>query len=120
MPRWVFMLGVGLGSVTFAFLLTDWLVGKYPGPLERNAERIRAGMLASAVRSILGREEDTWCPIDNGFRVTGWEACWIGDRESVKIEFGTLGTVISVETRRDRRTSPFNLVRGRVSGEQPR
>ncbi len=54
MPRWVFLLGVGMLLVALAFMATYAVLGPAPGVTEANVRRIRRGMPLAEVESILG------------------------------------------------------------------
>jgi len=57
MPRRVYLLGVGLALVALALAVTDWALSLRPGVTETNAKRIRVGMTAEKVETILGRPD---------------------------------------------------------------
>src|SRR5437868_2415316 len=54
MPRWVFLLGVGLLLVAGAFVVTDAALAPTPGVTGENCDRIRKGMTLANVEAILG------------------------------------------------------------------
>jgi hypothetical protein len=54
MPRWVFLLGVGVLLVTVAFVVTTTALGPRPGVTEANARRIKPGMTMAEVEAIMG------------------------------------------------------------------
>ncbi len=55
MPRWVFLLGVGLLLVAAAFVVTCEVLGPpLPGVTEGNVRRIKPGMTVAQVEAILG------------------------------------------------------------------
>src|SRR5262245_55713008 len=54
MPRWVFLLGVGIYLITMGFLVTVAILGPTPGVTEGNLRRIREGMTMQQVEAILG------------------------------------------------------------------
>ncbi len=54
MPRWVFLLGVGLLLVALAFVVTCAVLGPSPGITEANVRRIKPGMKPAEVEALLG------------------------------------------------------------------
>ncbi len=54
MPRWVFLLGVGLLLVAVAFVVTCEVLGPKPGVTEANVRRIKPGMTVAEVDVLLG------------------------------------------------------------------
>jgi hypothetical protein len=86
MPRWVFLLGIGVALVAVAFVVTDAAVGARPGVTERNAKRIREGMTMAEVTEILG--ENGFSDVFGRVGVTQpyW---WEGETGRVDVEFWT-------------------------------
>ena len=66
MSKQVYLLGVCIVLLGWAFVVTTWLVRPGPGVHEENAERLRAGMRLAEVELILGsrgyynRETASW------------------------------------------------------------
>lgn len=54
MPRFVYLLAIGIALIALAFAVTDWLLGPRQGVTEANCRRIRAGMTMAEVEAILG------------------------------------------------------------------
>jgi hypothetical protein len=58
MPRFIYLLGLGLALIGLALAVTDWVIGTAPGVTEANVRRIRPGMTLEQVEAILG--QDHW------------------------------------------------------------
>src|SRR3954451_10675859 len=54
MPRWTFMLGVGLVVVAVAFVVTNEVLGPPQGLTRANVKRIKPGLTVRQVVEILG------------------------------------------------------------------
>jgi hypothetical protein len=54
MPRFIYLLGLGMALIGLALAVTDWVMGPHPGATEANARRIRPGMTLAEVEAILG------------------------------------------------------------------
>lgn len=59
MSKRVFLLGVGILLVGFAFAATDQYLAALPGVTERNVQRIQPGMSLEEVEALLGRPADS-------------------------------------------------------------
>jgi hypothetical protein len=58
MPRFIYLLGLGLALIGLALAVTDWVIGPAPGVSEANVRRIKPGMTVKDVEAILGRDWD--------------------------------------------------------------
>jgi hypothetical protein len=72
MSRRVYLLGVGVVLVAWAFLLTDALLWR-PGVTEANVRRIRPGMKRTEVEAFLGRQNGGTIIMGGLPRIEVWE-----------------------------------------------
>jgi hypothetical protein len=54
MPRFIYLLGLGLALIGLALAVTDQVMGPAPGVTEANVRRIKPGMKMAEVEAILG------------------------------------------------------------------
>jgi hypothetical protein len=109
MSKRVYLLGVGIALLGIALAFTDWVLSLQPGVTERNIKRIRVGMIAAEVDSILGPRvtEPAFIlricgrAMGDGMDVTGDTRAWEGVCGTAVVRFGDDGRV------RDFRFFPF-------------
>ncbi|MCI0461289.1 MAG: hypothetical protein L0Z62_30445 [Gemmataceae bacterium] len=89
MSKRVYLLGVGVVLVVFAFLLMDWLLWE-PGVTEANVRRVLPGMTFPMVKAILGPPARGSADLAPGFTQT---LSWGGEDGDVVITFSKDGGV---------------------------
>jgi hypothetical protein len=55
MPRFIYLLGLGLALIGLALAVTDWVMGPAPGVTYRNLSRVQPGMTVRQVEAVFGR-----------------------------------------------------------------
>jgi hypothetical protein len=86
MPRFIYLLGVGLALIGLALAVTDWAMGPYPGVTYRNLSRVQPGMTVRQVEAIFGGPgvSPVWGP--SPFVITE-PMYWVGECGVVCVEF---------------------------------
>jgi hypothetical protein len=70
MPRFIYLLGVGLALIGLALAVTAWVIGPTPGVTEANSRRIQEGMTMKEVEVILGGSGQWRWSIEEGMYET--------------------------------------------------
>src|SRR5207248_1740181 len=121
MPRWVFLLGVGIALVGAAFQATSALVW-HPAVTRANARRIRPGLTLAEVKALLGRppdraitEEDiTWDPVPGSHLRDAEPIFWSWDAKdggNILVEVGANRRALRAICTRFKRASLFERFR---------
>src|SRR5205085_2321271 len=97
MPRWVFLLGVGLALVAGAFVAVEAALGPHAGITERNCQRIRPEMGYPEVERIFGRPPDRcWGLMPSNPDGVAW---WSDAEGAAVVYFDWEGRVVSAAFR---------------------
>jgi hypothetical protein len=87
MSRWAFLLGLGIGLVALAFVVTVEVLGPSPGVTGANVRRIREGMTLKEVEGILGGGATVHMQCRSTVGATDAMKFWQGERGTALIGF---------------------------------
>jgi hypothetical protein len=92
MPRWVYLLGLGLGLLALGLAFTDWLLSLRPGVTEANARRIKQGMTLIEVEAVLGSPTGIRDPtLEFHWPPSGPAVCWETKNFGIYVWFDECG-----------------------------
>jgi hypothetical protein len=94
MPKFIYLIGLGLAAVGLAFGLLDCVMGPSPGVTEANSRRIQQGMTLKEVQAILG-SSGQWCAkgggLCGGVVIQHSLFTWKGTHGTAFVSFSSLG-----------------------------